>query len=175
MGKATRVRDLPANVVTGFDATPERLAKNDDSEIVAAAILSATERRGKARQFTVSQLDRWKKSGIVTYRQWLAGDHYRNTHHSAKFSLSVVACYGERSNPGEGPGTFGYGLPRQEAAASARQHLRDMRAQWPQELQGYMDRLLIHDTLPRYGGRAHHHSVTKIRNALEELCRYLGY
>jgi hypothetical protein len=175
MGKATHrqpAKHLDAPEVTGIDATPERFAK-DDSDVVTALIDRAGERPGKARRFRSSHLDRMHKSGTLNYYQWYAGDWYRNTHNRCQFPLSVVASYGERSGAGEYPGTFGYGLPRQEAQLRARDALRMARAQFPRDMIGFMDRLLIHDSMPRYGGRAAMRNVAQIRRALDTLAGYL--
>lgn len=157
---------------TGLDATPERIAKGE-SELVVALIEKAGERPGKARQFRSSHLDRLHRNGKLTYRQWLAGDWYRSTHDRCRFSLSVVSSYGERTGAGDHPGSFGYGLPRQEAQARARDDLRNARQQWSPAMQGFMGRLLVHDDLPRYGGRRAMHALTDIRSALDRLAEHL--
>lgn len=179
MGKATasrrvkvRERAAPVARIDGIDATPERLAMGEH-EIVEAIRSTPTERMGKARKFSSAHLDRLHRAGRISYIQWFAGDWYRNTHERCQFSLSVVASYGERSGGGETPGCFGYGLPRQEAQLRARTELRKARDQFPQHMIGFMDRLLIHDALPRYGGRAAMRNLTEIRDALDRLAHYL--
>lgn len=171
--KPTKPRAAPVICVTGIDATPERLAKDPDNDIVPAAIEKLGERQGKARQFRASHLDRLHKSGSLSYVQWYAGNVYRETHDRCRFSLSVVASYGERTMAGDHPGSFGYGLPRQEAQARARDQMRLMRSELPRELQGFMDRLLIHDSMPRYGGRAAMRNLAEIRKGLDALASYL--
>jgi hypothetical protein len=143
------------------------------AEIVPAGIDSVGERQGRARQFRATHLDRLHKAGNLSYAQWYAGDHYRQTHARCHFALSVVASYGERTAAGEHPGSFGYGLPRQEAQARAREAMRMMRSQLPQHLQGFMDRLLLHDSMPRYGGRAAMQNLAQIRKGLDALALYL--
>jgi hypothetical protein len=165
-------RSAPQIMVTGFDATPERLAK-DESEIVPAALDHAGERQGRARKFRAAHLDRLHRAGSLTWVQWYAGDCYRNAHHRCQFPLSVVASYGERTSAGEHPGAFGFGLPRQEAQVRARQQLAAMRGQLDRHMIGFMDRFLIHDTMPRYGGRAAMRNMAEIRNALDRLAQYL--
>lgn len=162
----------PAFAISGIDATPERMAKGE-SDVVQALIDRAGERPGNARKFRASHLDRLHKSGSISYYQWYAGNWYREQHDRCQFPLSVVASYGERSGAGEYPGTFGYGLPRQEAQLRAREALRMARAQFPRDMVGFMDRLLIHDTLPRYGGRAAMRNLAQIRRALDTLAGYL--
>lgn len=171
--KPTAHRAPPVPCVTGLDATPERLAKDPDSEIVPAAFDKLGERQGKARQFRATHLDRLHKSGSLTYAQWYAGDHYRQTHARCSFALSVVAAYGERTGAGECPGSFGYGLPRQEAQLRARRSLAQMREQVPTNMRGFLDRLLIHDSMPRYGGRAAMRNLAEIRKGLDALALYL--
>jgi hypothetical protein len=170
--RAARKKAPPQPQYPETDATPERLAK-EDSEIVDAAIGSANERRGKARQFRSSHLDRLHKSGALTYVQWYAGNIYRETHAKCSFALCVVASYGERTNAGEHPGSFGFGLPRQQAQLIARGKMKDMRSQWAGDMRGFMDRLLIHDSMPRYGGRAAMRNLAQIRNGLDQLASYL--
>jgi len=171
--KPTKVRTPPQLLVTGFDATPERLAKDPDNDIVPAAIEKLGERQGRARQFRATHLDRLHKSGALSYLQWYAGNHYRETHARCHFALSVVASYGERTGAAEHPGNFGFGLPRQEAQVRARDDMRLMRSQIPMQLQGFMDRLLIHDSMPRYGGRAAMRNLAEIRRGLDALASYL--
>lgn len=166
-------KPIPNHGVTGFDATPERLAKDPDNDIVPAAIEKLGERQGRARQFRATHLDRLHRAGALTYTQWYAGDHYRQTHARCHFALSVVAAYGERSGAAEHPGAFGFGLPRQEAQARARDAMRLMRSQIPTHLQGFMDRLLIHDSMPRYAGRAAMRNTAEIRKGLDALAHYL--
>lgn len=173
MGRKAGKRKPPIEQVTGIDATPERMAMEPDSEIVPVAAEGFGRRQGKARKFKASQLDRWHRAGILSYHQWLAGDIYRETHARCQFALRVVASYGERTAAGEHPGVFGYGLPPHAAQLDARARMRKMREQWPQAIQGYMDRLLIHDTLPRYGGRRHQHAVADVRKALDTMAEYL--
>lgn len=157
-----------------IDATPERLAKGDHSDFVnPAEIDSAEQPIGLTRRFKSSHLDRLHNNGKLTWVQWYAGDWYRNTHHRARFALSVVASYGDRINAAPTPTAFGYGLPQQEAQIRARTDLAKARQQWPRDMIGYMDRLLIHDELPRYGGRAAARNIAQIRNALDNLAGWL--
>jgi hypothetical protein len=171
--KPMKAKGPPVVMVTGIDATPERLAKDPDNDIVPAGIEKLGERQGKARQFRATHLDRLHKSGNLSYLQWYAGNVYRETHARCHFALSVVASYGERSGAAEHPGNFGFGLPRQEAQVRARDQMRLMRSEFPRELQGFMDRLLIHDSMPRYAGRAAMRNMAEIRKGLDALALYL--
>jgi len=167
--RRTKAPPLPA--VTGLDATPERLAK-DESDIVEALRLP-DERMGKARKFRASHLDRLKANEKISYVQWYAGNWFRETHARCQFPLSVVASYGEHSGAGDHPGAFGYGLPRQEAQARARQQLRMARLSFGNDMTGFMERFLVHDTMPRYGGRAAMRTLADIRRSLDALAQHL--
>lgn len=168
-----KAKPAPVHGVTGLDATPERLAKDPDNDIVPAGIEKLGERQGRARKFRATHLDRLHKSGNLSYLQWYAGNVYRETHARCHFALSVVASYGERTGAAEHPGNFGFGLPRQEAQVRARDQMRLMRSEFPRELQGFMDRLLIHDSMPRYAGRAAMRNIAEIRKGLDALALYL--
>lgn len=153
-----------------IDATPERLAKGDPSVFINPAEIDSSEQPiGLTRQFRASHLDRLYANGKLTDHQWQAGDWYRNTHARCGFSLSVVASYGERTTGGENH----YGLARTEAQVRARQQFRMARDQMPKAMVGFMDRFLIHDAMPKYGGRAAMRNLTDIRNALDALSLYL--
>lgn len=153
-----------------IDATPERLAKGDHSEMVNPAEIDSGEQPiALTRRFSVSHLDRLYRNEKLSWVQWYAGDWYRNQHHRARFGIQVVASYGERTSVGENS----YGLPRTEAQLRARRAVMDARAQWPNGMQGFMDRLLIHDELPKYGGRAAMRNMAEIRNALDILAIFL--
>ena len=164
--RKTRLRGLSA---ANVDATPERIAKGESEFVNPAEIDSSEQAIGRVRRFRASKLDRLHKAGRLTWIQWYAGDCYRNAHHRARFGLALVASYGERTTGGENS----YGLPRTEAQLRARRFVMDARAQWPQSMQGFMDRLLIHDDLPRYGGRNAIRKMTEIRNALDVLAGWM--
>src|SRR3546814_10620093 len=55
----------------------------------------------RVRRFRSSHLDRLHKNGRLSWRQFYAGDWYRNLHHRGRFGLQVVASYGERTTGGE--------------------------------------------------------------------------
>ncbi len=152
------------------DATPERLAKGDHSDFVNAAEIDPSEQAiNRVRRFRSSTLDRLHNAGKLTWSQWYAGDQYRNAHARAAMSPSVVAAYGERTTVGE----CSYGLARTEAQVRARQFVRQCREQIPLDMRGFMDRLLIHDDLPRYAGRRHYRTLAQIRDTLDQLAAYL--
>lgn len=176
MGKRTNTkranRPLPPPMPNGEDATPERLAQ-DPHELEKGIIDRAGERAPLVRRFRASHLDRLHKSGSIDQVQWFAGNWYREQYDRGAFGVRVVASYGEHTGAAEHPGNFGYGLPRQEAQVRARDMWRKARQQWPVSEQGFMDRLLIRDDLPRYKGRAFMHSMAQIRSNLDALARYL--
>jgi hypothetical protein len=104
------------------------------------------------RRFRASHLDRFYRKdderSPLTWRQWYAGDWYRNIHSKAAFSFSVIASYGERVS-GTEPA---YGMPRTERQAHNRKLWREAREQFPRHMTDFMDRLLIHDFIPSYAG-----------------------
>jgi hypothetical protein len=140
---------------------------------VPAAIGSAGERRGVARKFASAHLDRLHQAGKLSYPQWYAGNVYRETHERCGRALHIVAVYGDRPQATMHPGTFGYGLPRQEAQARAREALDRMQAQWPPAIRGLMDDFLVRDELQRLSGRAAMRNMAQIREGLGLLARYL--
>lgn len=156
--------------VPHVDATPERLAKGDDSEWVNAAEIDDREQAiNRVRRFRSSMLDRLHNNGQITWHQWYAGDCYRNAHARAAMSPSVVAAYGERTTVGE----CSYGLARTESQVRARNFLRQCREQIPFDMRGFMDRFLIHDDLPRYGGNQYNRTVKQIRRTLDSLALFM--
>lgn len=174
MGKAMKRKARPIRVPcpTGEDATPQRLA-HGDHELANGIIDRAGERTPLVRKFRASHLDRLHKSGAISEVQWFAGNWYREQYSRGAMTMRVVASYGEHTGAATHPGDFGYGLPRQEAQVRARDMWRKARDQWPQSEQGFMDRLLIRDDLPRYKGRAFMHSMAQIRTNLDALAYYL--
>src|SRR3546814_1700657 len=92
-----------------------------------------------------------------------ACDWYRNLHHRGRFGLQVVASYGERTTGGE----VGYGLPRTEAQLNARRQFMEARKEWPISMQGFMDRFLIQDDMPRYGGSKAMRTIKQMQDALD--------
>lgn len=163
-------------LAAAVDATPERLAKGDASEFVNPAKIDSSEQPiGLTRRFRSSHLDRLynrdnPKRSRLTYRQWQAGDWYRQQHARCSFSLSVVAAYGERTSAGE----ISYGLPRTESQLRARSLWMAARREFPPHMVGFMDRLLIHDELPRYGGSRAMRAVAQIADALDQLADWLN-
>lgn len=163
---------VPANDDKMIDATPERLAK-EPSEVVDTFRADGDTVLRKARRFRKPHLDRWHGAGMLTQRQWAAGDAYRTTHERCQMRVSVVASYGERINAAANPGDFGYGLPLLNRQAEARREMRELRQQWDRHAQGVMDAFLLHDHFPRYGGKKHKDMVTTIRECLDKMALYL--
>jgi hypothetical protein len=163
-------RDKPDMVkLPPLDATPERLAKEPDAEMI-----SVDDERMKAatvlvRRFKSTHLDRLHKNGRIDYHQWMAGEWYRNKHEQGHPAPQVTAQYGHHV-PGGEPA---YGLARTEAQLRARQEWLAARSNWTREQQGFMDRLLVRDDLPRYGGSKAMKSLKFIRNALDDMANYL--
>lgn len=153
-----------------LDATPERLQKGEESDLVNPADIDPLEQdRGVVRRFRANTtLDRLLKNERITYHQWFVGDWYGNTYRQAIDLPSVVANYGERTGGGE----ISYGMPRTERQCDARRLWREARSKFPADMVGFMDRLLLHDEMPRYGGSAFNRSVQKIADALQELVKW---
>ncbi|HEX8257004.1 MAG TPA: hypothetical protein VF589_05180, partial [Allosphingosinicella sp.] len=136
-----------------------------------AEIDSAEQAIGLTRRFKSSHLDRLYRNGKLSWVQWYAGDWYRNQHARCSFALSVVASYGG----GTGGGEPSYGLPRTEAQLRARQLYMEARCALPAPMLGFMERMLIHDELPRaYGGKQRMRSTARIAAALDALAGWLG-
>lgn len=176
MGGKSKKKPLLVEVV---DATPERLrhAANESAdawEYVDPSRIDSVQPIGLVRRFRATHLDRFYKrdkpdKSILTFRQWYAGDWYRSTHARSGFTMSVIASYGERTSSGEPR----YGLAATEAQAQARDLWREGRKQFPRQMVGFMDRLLLHDELPRYAGRSRMKAVGEIAFALDCLADWL--
>lgn len=154
-----------------IDATPERLAMaaNDHDYVNAAEIDPREQTINRVRRFRDTMLDRLYRNDKLTWVQWYAGDQYRDTHARAQIEAKLSSSYGERTSAGE----IGYGLPRTIGQLNARQRLREYRSAMPMHMQGFMDRFLIRDALPRYGGRAHFRQMSEIRKALDVLAMHM--
>lgn len=130
---------------------------------------------GLVRRFRSSHLDRMYRrdkpeKSLLTFRQFYAGDWYRSQYRRAGITgPSVISSYGERTSGGEPS----YGLPRTAQQLDARALWREARNQFPRSIVGFMDRLLIHDELPRYAGRARMRAVDEIGFALDCLADWL--
>lgn len=152
-----------------MDATPERLAKEPD-----AAMEMVKDERNTAgtiivRRFRTTHLDRLHKNGKLSLQQWQAGEWYRNKHDEGHPSPRVTAQYGHHV-PGGEPN---YGLARTEYQLRSRQEWLKARSCWSRDQQGFMDRFLVRDELPRYGGRKAMRNIAFIRDALDEMALYL--
>lgn len=173
MGKATgrkKGRSARLPQVTTLDATPERLAKGDYSEMVETKEVGQSARAVQTRRFTSTKLDRLHRSGALTWVQHFAGDWYRTKAEESKCDPSVVSGYGQ----GVGGSVKFYAfLPRSVSQMDARDQLRAARQNWPVGMEGFMDRLLIHDAMPKYGGRAAMRNLADIRNALDVMAQWL--
>jgi hypothetical protein len=170
MARTRGKRKVKAPHQVALDATPERLSKGDGFEFINPAHIDDTEQPiGRVRRFRASMLDRLHDRGKLTYAQWYAGDVYRNTYHRAAIGSSAVSSYGERSTGGE----CSYGLPRTESQLRARRFIRDASNQLPFEDRGFIDRFLIYDDLPRYGGRQAMRTVSQIRLSLDLMAVWM--
>lgn len=152
-----------------MDATPERLAKEPDAALEAVSDDTRVAAQIMVRRFRSTHLDRLHKNGRLTYVQWFAGNWYRDKHDEGHSAPSVTAKYGEHV-PGGEPS---FGLPRSEAQLRARQAWLAARSQWSREQQGFMDRMLIRDEYPRYGGSKAVRNIAFMRRALDVMAEYL--
>lgn len=171
-GKKTKLRPSKPTAVriNQVDATPERLGKGDEFEFINPAKIDSREQPiGLVRRFRASHLDRLHSNGRLSWVQWYAGDWYRNQHARCSFALSVVASYGEQTSASEPS----YGLPRTEAQVRARRIFKRARDSFPRQMLGFMDRFLLYDDLPRYGGRASMRNISQIAGALDCLSVWL--
>src|SRR3546814_20358294 len=102
MAKVKRKFRVRAEFVQAMDATPERLAKGDHSEMVNPAEIDDTEHAiARVRRFRSSPLDRLHKNGKLSLRNVYAGGWFLNFHHLGRFVLHVVVNTGERTTGGE--------------------------------------------------------------------------
>lgn len=134
---------------------------------------------GLVRRFKATHLDRLynrdnRDKSQLTFRQYYAGDWYRNTHARAGYSFSTVSSYGERVS-GTEPA---YGLPRTQRQADARNLWRQARDQFPRHMAAFMDGLLLHDFIPAYastraGQRGRAAILREICSALDCLADWL--
>jgi hypothetical protein len=170
MARKRRHREARAPRIEFVDATPERLSKGDAWDMVNPAKIDSGEQAiGLTRRFfKTPRLDRWHRGEVITQRQWWAGDQYRKLYERAQTMPRLVAAYGERTTGGEPD----YGMARTAAQARARTEWRNARSTIPFEILGFIDRLLIHDSLPAYGGRKQMHALATIRATLDNLASY---
>lgn len=181
MGRAKR-----AKPTVHIDATEERLARAREEagnepawDYVDPSRIDSHKTIGLVRRFKASHLDRLynrdnASRSQLTFRQYYAGDWYRNTHARAGYSMAVIASYGERTSGGEPS----YGMPRTMRQADARNLWRQARNQFPSHMQGFMDMLLLHDEIPGYastraGSKGREAILREIRGALDDLADWL--
>ena len=69
--------------------------------------------------------------------------------------------------------TFYAFLPKNIKQLDAREKLRAARAEMPDHMRGFMDRLLIRDAFPVYGGRQAMRTLDEIRKGLDSIARHL--
>ena len=167
MGRG-RARHRKVVRVEIVDATPERIRMNESEWVNPAEIDSSEQPIGLTRRFRTSHLDRLYKAQAITWPQFYAGESYRSLHERARFIMAIVASYGERTTGGEPT----YGLPITDVQLRARKQLSEARSKWPSGMQGYMERLIIHNQFPRYAGRAHTRNLDSVRAALDAMARH---
>lgn len=175
-------RKRRVETVQHIDATPERIlrAVNDAGspsqawDYVNPAEINSHLPNTLVRRFKSAHLDRFYNrtkpdQSVLSFRQWYAGDWYRNEHSRAGFGTSVISSYGERTSGGE----CAYGMPRTQRQADARLRWRNARQQFSRTMVGFMDRFLLHDELPRYGGNQRMKNLREIAFELDALADWL--
>src|SRR3546814_1317870 len=93
----------------------------------------------------------------------------RRRHTRCALVTGVQTCALPISTGGE----VGYGLPRTEAQLNARRQFMEARKEWPISMQGFMDRFLIQDDMPRYGGSKAMRTIKQMQDALDRLADWL--
>ena len=169
MARGRKRRPRP-QAVEYMDATPERLAKGDYSEIVQTKVEGQSVRATPTRRFTTAKIDRLYRSNHLTWEQWYAGKWYAETAEKADTAPSSISGYGQGIG---GSVTFYAFLPRNIHQLEARDKLHAARKEWPDGMQGFMERLLLRDALPIYGGRAAMRTVAEIRKGLDAMAKFL--
>lgn len=64
-------------------------------------------------------------------------------------------------------------LPRNIQQMEARDKIHEARKSWPAGMQGFMDRFLLRDEYPSYGGRAAMRTLREIQLSLDAMARFL--
>lgn len=169
LAREARQKAVTAQKAPPMDATPERLAKEPDAALEVVSDDTRMAAGITVRRFRSTHLDRLHKNGQLTRVQWSAGDWYRDKYKEGHSEPRVTAKYGERV-PGGEPS---FGLPRSEAQLRVKEKWLAARSQWTQDQQGFMDRMLIRDEYPRYGGSKAMRNIAFIRRALDVMAEYL--
>jgi hypothetical protein len=176
--KNTRIKARRARIAVGrspgsriLDATPERLAKSDHSEMVDPATIDSSEQPiGRTRRFRDTWVDRLHRRGLLTDAQWYACDWYGKIHARAFAAPSVVADYGRSSGGGEQT----YGIARSEAQAAARRQYRAARDRLPAQMVALVEAAVIYDDVPRFtNGQQQGRYAGRIAAAIQPLAEWL--
>ena len=154
------------------DATPERI-RMDESEFVNPAEIDSSEQNiGLTRRFRASHLDRLYRAERLTYRQYYAGDWYRNQHAACAFDGRVTASY-SGSSTGGGP-TFGL-LPKTERQLVSRRVFHEARKFIGEDMVGYVDRLVLRNAMPSLRHRGTQRTLEALQLSLDKLANFLRY
>lgn len=146
------------------DATPELIAKVDSEWVNPAEVSPSEQRIGRVRRMIAEPLDRLKRGGHITLRQYDAGDWWRKAHDTAGLVHSGRQGYEPRS----GSTDFFAPLPTSERAAMARHSIRVMGAVVGAESRRMLDRLCVYGTFTAQG-RAGQAGLALARLALNRL------
>lgn len=167
-----RVKRKPIVRVEHVDATPERI-RMDESEFINPAEIDSSEQQiSLTRRFRASHLDRLYKAERLTYRQYYAGDWYRNQHAACAFEGRVTASY-SGTTTGGGP-TFGL-LPKTERQLVSRRIFHAARKTIGEEMVGYVDRLVLRNAMPPLRQASAQRTLDAFRTSLDKLADFLRY
>lgn len=148
------------------DATPERIAKGDYSELVNPAEIDSSEQPiGLTRRFRGSRLDSLYKNGKITYRAKLAGAWFEGVCERATINQKLNVNL--NSNGGGGV-VFDF-LPRTDAQEKAQALRAWALKEVPENMRGFLLRLCTRNELPSRHDRAGFRAVVELCKALEGL------
>lgn len=172
-----RGRKLRANGVRAasriVDATPERLAKSDHSEIINPALIDSSEQPiGRVRRFRDSWIDRMYRREQLTYAQWFACGWYRDLHAAAFTAPRVVADYGQGAG---GAGSGNYGQAFSEAQQRKRVLFRHAREHIPATMLALVEDLVLRDAMPALAnGQQRARFAARIATAVQPLAAHVA-
>src|SRR3546814_13388327 len=118
-----------------------------------------------SRRCTMTHIDRRYRNEKRMWEPWYARDWERTKYFIGASGSRVTGAYESRSSGGEPS----YGMATTERQANARRKWREARTHIPPHMLGYIDRLVIHDELPKYGGRANARTIKQLGDALDVL------
>ena len=154
------VRQIP---VDGFDATPERLAK-EPSDVVKGAIDNSN-RVPNARQFKACRIRALYLNKAITLRAKTAADFFSELCHQSEIRQKVTANHEPRIASGVVFAFLPLNLRQYERRELRDRLLHDV----PAHMRGYVLRLCSENKLPPRRDRAAQRTVRDLCLALERL------